>query len=64
MSNDAFGKVGKVEESAHRYGGLSRPRRSLPRGQDFSKVLRTWPGLGTAAWMLIERSSTGLLQAK
>jgi hypothetical protein len=32
MSNDALGKVGTLEESAHRYGGRSRPRRSVPRG--------------------------------
>ena len=29
----------RLEESAHRYGGRSRPRRSLPGSQDFSEVL-------------------------
>jgi hypothetical protein len=39
MNDGALGKVSTLEESAHRYGGRSRPRRSLPRRQDFSKVL-------------------------
>ena len=46
MTYDALGKVGTLEESAHRYGGRSRPRRSLPRGQDFSKVLQNRPRPG------------------
>ena len=68
MTYDALGKVGTLEESAHRYGGLhgghSRPRRSLARGQDFSKVLHSWPRLRKTPRLLIERSSTVLLQAK
>jgi hypothetical protein len=68
MSYGALGKVGTLEESAHRYGGLdggtSRPRRSLARGQDFSKVLHSWPRPRTTPRLLIERSSTILLQAK
>jgi hypothetical protein len=43
MSDDALGKVGTLEESAHRYGGLSRPRRRLHCGQDFSKALHGRP---------------------
>lgn len=68
MSYDALGKVDTLEESAHRYGGLcsgpSRPRRSLARGQDFSKALHSWPRPGRTPRLLIERSSTVLLQAK
>lgn len=68
MSCNALGKVGALEESAHRYGGLhggpSRPRRSLARAQDSSKVLHSWPRLRKTPRLLIERSSTVLLQAK
>ena len=68
ISDHALGKVGMLEESAHRYGGLhggpSRPRRNLARGQDFSKVLHSWPRLRTTLRLLIERPSNILLQAK
>jgi len=68
MSCGALGKVGTLEESAHRYGGLHggpiRPRRSLACGQDFSKLLHSWPRPRTTLRLLIEGSSTALLQAK
>jgi hypothetical protein len=59
MSYDASGKVATLEELAHRYGGLSRPRRSLARDQDFSKVSYRWSRAGTTLLLSsIERSST------